>query len=97
MLSKTRFGVPPLVVDVLEAPLKGLVLAEAEFSDDEEALAFVSPARCVAEVTDDVRFSGGILVSASLRELSAWLPGYGIRLSPGADSEPGHDHSAPMY
>ncbi|WP_314224590.1 hypothetical protein [Streptomyces zaehneri] len=25
------------------------------------------PARCVAEVTDDVRFTGGILVSASRR------------------------------
>ncbi|MFF1439256.1 hypothetical protein [Streptomyces sp. NPDC058295] len=97
VLSKTRFSVPPLGVDVFEGPLAGLVLAEAEFSDDQEALAFVPPAQCVAEVTDDVRFTGGILVSASRRELSAWLAEYGIRLSPGADSEPGHDHSAPMY
>ncbi|MEU9271001.1 hypothetical protein AB0E04_36965 [Streptomyces sp. NPDC048251] len=98
MLPKTRFGVPPIGVDVFEGSLEGLVLSEeAEFSDDEKAPAFVPPAWCVAEVTDDVRFSGGILVSASRRELSAWLAEYGIRLSPGADSEPGHDHSAPMY
>ncbi|TQJ56329.1 hypothetical protein FBY34_4151 [Streptomyces sp. SLBN-115] len=63
----------------------------------EEVLALVPPAWCVAEVTDDVRSSGGILVSASRRELSAWSVEYGIRFSPGAVSEPGHDHSAPMY
>ncbi|WP_405963073.1 hypothetical protein OG713_10935 [Streptomyces sp. NBC_00723] len=102
--SKTRFGVPPLGVDVFEGSPEGPVLAESEYSDGGEAPALVLPAwcvvrdaRCVAEVTDGVRFSGGILVSASRRELSAWPAEYGIRLSPGADSEPGHDHSAPMY
>ncbi|MFI1922348.1 MULTISPECIES: hypothetical protein [unclassified Streptomyces] len=88
---------PPLGVDVFEGSLNALVLAEAEFPDGGEALAFVPPAWCVAEVTDDVRCSGGILGSASRREPSARPADYGIRLSAGADSEPGHDHSAPMY
>ncbi|SHH84638.1 CYTH domain-containing protein [Streptomyces sp. 3214.6] len=80
VLSKTRSSVPPLGVDVFEGRLEGLVLAEAEFDDDAEALAFVPPAECLAEVTDDVRFTGGRLVRASRRELSEWLAEYGLRL-----------------
>jgi hypothetical protein len=79
-LSKTRSSVPPLGVDVFEGRLEGLVLAEAEFDDDAGALAFVPPAECLAEVTDDVRFTGGRLVRASRRELSEWLTEYGLRL-----------------
>ncbi|GAA1110769.1 hypothetical protein JBF12_01125 [Streptomyces javensis] len=79
VLSKTRFSVPPLGVDVFDGPLEGLVLGEAEFTSDEEALAFVPPPECVAEVTDDVRFTGGRLVGVSRRELLAWLAEYGIR------------------
>jgi hypothetical protein len=62
LLSKTRFSVPPLGVDVFGGHLQGLVLAEAEFTTDEEAQRFVPPADCVAEVTDDIRFTGGRLV-----------------------------------
>jgi CYTH domain-containing protein len=80
VLSKTRSSVPPLGVDVFDGPLEGLVLAEAEFDGDEEALAFVPPAECVAEVTDDVRFTGGRLVRASRRELSAGPAEFGLRL-----------------
>jgi CYTH domain-containing protein len=80
VLTKTRFSVPPLGVDVFEPPLHGLVLAEAEFTSDEAARAFVPPQECVAEVTDDVRFTGGKLVGASRRDLLARLTEYGIRL-----------------
>jgi CYTH domain-containing protein len=79
VLSKTRFSVPPLGVDVFDGPLEGLVVAEAEFTGDEEPLAFVPPTECVAEVTDDARFTGGRLVGASRQELLAWLAEYGIR------------------
>ncbi|MFF1449672.1 hypothetical protein ACFVYF_16210 [Streptomyces sp. NPDC058274] len=79
VLSKSRFSVPPLGVDVFDGPLQGLVLAEAEFTSDEEALAFVPPAECVAEVTDDARFTGGRLVGASREDLVAWLAEYGIQ------------------
>lgn len=79
VLVKTRFSVPPLGVDVFGPPLHGLVMAEAEFTDDAEAEAFAPPRECVAEVTDDARFTGGSLVRASRSEVLAWLAAYGIR------------------
>ncbi len=79
-LSKARHSVPPLGVDVFEGDLQGLVLAEAEFGTDEEARSFTPPAGCVAEVTDDRRFTGGRLVRASRRDLLGWLAEYGLRL-----------------
>jgi CYTH domain-containing protein len=79
VLSKARLSVPPLGVDVFDAHLRGLVLAEAEFTTDEEARSFVPPAECVAEVTDDERFTGGRLVRTSRHELFGWLAEYGLR------------------
>jgi len=78
-LVKTRLSVPPLGVDVFEGRLHGLVLAEAEFTRDEECEAFVPPPWCLHEVTTDDRFTGGRLVHASRRELLAWLDRYGIK------------------
>ncbi|MET7311139.1 hypothetical protein ACWD7C_22415 [Streptomyces sp. NPDC005134] len=79
VLVKTRLSVPPLGIDVFEPPLHGLVLAEAEFAGDEEARAFVPSPECLAEVTDDPRFTGGRLVRASRSEVLDWLAEYGIR------------------
>lgn len=78
LLSKARFRVPPLSVDVFDGRLQGLVLAEAEFTTDEEAQSFVPSAECVAEVTDDARFTGGRLVQASRQELLGWLAEHGL-------------------
>ncbi|MDI2127551.1 hypothetical protein [Yinghuangia seranimata] len=79
VLRKSRLSVPPLGVDVFEGPLRGLVVAEAEFATDEEAEAFPAPAASVAEVTDDPRLAGGRLVTASRTELLGWLAEYGLR------------------
>ncbi|WP_327358246.1 hypothetical protein [Streptomyces sp. NBC_01304] len=78
VLSKTRLSVPPLGVDVFGTPLDGLVLAEAEFADDESARLFVPPPLCRAEVTDDARFTGGRLAVADRACLLNWLAEYGI-------------------
>ncbi|MGW7409422.1 hypothetical protein ACWGI9_37995 [Streptomyces sp. NPDC054833] len=78
VLSKTRLSVPPLGIDVFDGELRGLVLAEAEFGSDEDALSFVPPAACRVEVTDDDRFTGGRLVRTSRRELLGWLAEYGL-------------------
>jgi CYTH domain-containing protein len=78
VLTKARLSVPPLGVDVFDAHLQGLVLAEAEFTTDEEAESFVPTAECVAEVTDDARFTGGRLVQTSRQELLGWLAEYGL-------------------
>ncbi|GAA4954294.1 hypothetical protein [Actinoplanes utahensis] len=79
VLSKIRFSVPPLGVDVFDGRLQGLVLAEAEFTTDEEAQLFVPPADCVAEVTDDIRFTGGRLVETTRRQLLQSLAEYGLQ------------------
>jgi CYTH domain-containing protein len=84
VLSKTRFSVPPLGIDVFDGDLRGLVLAEAEFGNDEEARAFAPPPECVAEVTEDVRFTGGRLVAASRQNLLRWLAEYGLTKGPHA-------------
>jgi CYTH domain-containing protein len=77
-LSKTRLSVPPLSVDVFDPPLHGLVMADAEFSTDDEAQSFRPPPMAVAEVTEDPRFTGGRLVRARRNDLLAWLAEYGI-------------------
>jgi CYTH domain-containing protein len=78
VLSKTRCSVPPLGVDVFGGPLRGLVVGEAEFTTDEQARSFVPPSECVAEVTDDARFTGGRLVGTARDELLRWLAEYGL-------------------
>lgn len=83
VLTKTRLSIPPLGVDVFDAPLHGLVLAEAEFATDQDMHAFEPPSGIVAEVTDDPRFTGGRLVRAQRADLVSWLAEYGIKLNPG--------------
>jgi CYTH domain-containing protein len=78
VLSKTRLSVPPLSVDVFDPPLHGLVMADVEFSTDQEAQSFLPPATAVAEVTDDPRFTGGSLVRVRRHDLLAWLAEYGV-------------------
>ncbi|ETK37158.1 hypothetical protein [Microbispora sp. ATCC PTA-5024] len=77
-LSKIRFSVPPLSIDVFDPPLHGLVLGEAEFTTDEEASSFLPPHAITAEVTDDARFTGGRLVRTRRHELLEWLAEYAI-------------------
>jgi CYTH domain-containing protein len=84
VLSKTRFSVPPLGIDVFDPPLHGLLLAEAEFATDEAAHTFHPPASCIAEVTDDARFTGGSFVRADRSDLLRWLAEYGIDPDPAA-------------
>jgi len=80
VLSKTRLSVPPLSIDIFDPPLHGLVMADVEFSADNEAQSFPPPPVAVAEVTDDTRFTGGSLVGARRHDLLAWLAEYGIEL-----------------
>jgi len=89
VLTKTRYSVPPLGIDVFAPPLQGLVLAEAEFDGDNALLAFRPPSYVIAEVTDDARFTGGRLVNTTREELTSWLADYGINA--GAEQAPGED------
>ncbi len=60
-LTKHRLSFPPMGVDVFDGPLRGLVIAEAEFSDDDEMLQFVAPSWCEVEITEHFGFTGGNL------------------------------------
>ena len=67
ILRKTRHHLAPVdgvvvSVDRFEGPLRGLVLAEAEFETAEALAAFPTPDFAVREVTDDPRYRGGTLV-----------------------------------
>ncbi len=42
-LRKTRLSIPPLGADLFEDALAGLVLGEAEFTDDDTMAAFAAP------------------------------------------------------
>src|SRR5205814_1283402 len=78
VLRKVRLSIPPLGVDVFEGELEGLCIGEAEFESPEEADAFARPAESLAEVTRDIRFAGGRLVSTSRTELRSVLAEFGI-------------------
>jgi hypothetical protein len=77
-LRKVRASFPPLGVDTFEGPLRGLVLAEAEFGDDAEEASFSPPTDAVAEVTADLRFTGGNLVRLSANETADLLAEFRI-------------------
>lgn len=78
VLHKTRVSVPPLGVDVFEGALGGLVLGEAEFDNDAALAAFVPPPTVVAEVTHDLRLTGGRLAVAMTSDVEAVLAEYGV-------------------
>jgi len=82
VIVKTRLTIPPLVIDIFEPPLHGLVLGETEFVSDDAARSFQRPPMAAAEVTDDSRFTGGVLVNASRSDLRSWLADYGLTLTP---------------
>ena len=80
-LTKVRHSIPPFGIDLFQGSLNGLVLAEAEFNSADESADLVLPSCVSAEVSDDRRFTGGSLVTASREDLVKWLAEYGIRLS----------------
>lgn len=77
-LNKTRYRIPPFGIDVFAPPLRGLVLAEAEFATADAMLAFQPPSFVIAEVTEDQRFTGGSLATTLREHLMCWLADYGI-------------------
>jgi CYTH domain-containing protein len=77
-LHKTRYSIPPFSIDVFDPPLHGLTMAEAEFASDEALRAFVPPSFAIAEVTADIRFTGGCLATTTRDDLLRALASVGI-------------------
>ncbi|WP_067480100.1 hypothetical protein [Nocardia amamiensis] len=82
MLTKTRYSIPPFGIDVFASRLAGLILAEIEFTNDDDILTFTPPTYAIAEVTDNPRFTGGHLATTSRDELAALLADFGIDVDP---------------
>lgn len=71
VLRKTRHYLGAIAgadvsVDVFEGALDGLVMAEAEFADAGAMAAWPMPDFAFREVTDDIRYTGGRLVTDGL-------------------------------
>jgi CYTH domain-containing protein len=62
-------------VDVFLGVLRGLVLAETDFEEDEEMDAFPLPSFAVADVTREELFTGGRLVYLSAEEVRTQMKG----------------------
>ena len=56
-------------IDVFQAKLKGLVLVDFEFPTKEEKDLFEMPDFCLADVTQEEFFAGGILCSKSYDDI----------------------------
>lgn len=71
-LSKRRYRVPvdglTVEVDVFEAELEGLVLAEVEFDSEDDAGRFEAPSWLGEEVTGDQRYANQSLARSGLPE-----------------------------
>jgi CYTH domain-containing protein len=89
ILAKTRYSVPPFGIDVFEGALEGLILAEAEFESAAEAGALAVPTFVLREVSNDIRFTGGLLARTSREELGSLLLKHGVTLAPSSDSRVG--------
>lgn len=72
-LRKTRYSLGKIdgadvFVDVFEGPLSGLIMAEAEFESMGAMDNFPMPDFAYEEVTDDIRYTGGRLVTDGMPE-----------------------------
>ena len=65
-LRKRRHHLGGYSIDVFEGDLAGLILAETEFSSEDEMHAHELPAFAVRDVSDDVRYTGGWLAANGL-------------------------------
>lgn len=69
--------------DIFIGELKGLVLIDFKFSREEELYSFKMPSFCLADVTEDEFFSGGVLCGKSYKDIEKKLAAHNYkRLSP---------------
>jgi hypothetical protein len=79
-IVKTRWRWTPgprtLAVDEFHGRLAGLIMAEIELDPDESRIK--DPPLAVADVTDDDRFSGGVLAGTDPAQMAGLLAGLGV-------------------
>lgn len=76
-IVKDRYNVVidgfPAEVDVFQESLKGLVLIDFEFTNEEARARFKAPAICLADVTQEEWIAGGLLAGKSYEDIAAKL------------------------
>lgn len=72
-LMKTRYYLPyqdiTAEVDVFGGPLEGLIIIEFEFASHEQKGQFKQPSFCLADVTQEAAFAGGVLPGKSYEDI----------------------------
>jgi adenylate cyclase len=66
-------------IDVFKGALEGLVLADFEFSSQEERDTFKMPDFCLVEVTHEEFIAGGMLCGKSYEEIASKLAEFGYQ------------------
>jgi len=82
-IAKIRYSYPyngrELEVDVFQEDLKGLVLVDAEFDNEEEKRTFAMPDFCFVDVTQEEFIAGGMLCGKSYADIQEQLATFGYR------------------
>jgi putative acetyltransferase len=86
VLAKRRYNIARFGIDVFDGDLAGLILADIEFDTDDARQSFQAPPWAIADVTHDVRFTGGRLVETTSTQLLDLLTTFGIAFRPMAPS-----------
>ena len=66
-------------IDVFLDDLAGLVLADAEFSNQDEFQAFIMPEFCLVDVTNEKSIRGGELCGRAYSDIESVLAAYGYK------------------
>jgi len=64
-------------IDVFQGPLKGLVVVEVEFDDEEEKNSFDMPEFCLVDVTPEDFVAGGMICGKSYEDIEEELKRHG--------------------
>jgi len=78
-LVKTRYFMGNAQIDVFHGRLEGLVTADFEFKSRQEMEAFRHPVFCLADVTQEKAFAGGMLCGKSYRGIEPVLQRFGYK------------------
>ncbi len=82
-VAKTRYCVPyqnlTAEVDVFGDGLKGLVLIEFEFDNQEALDTFEMPEFCLADVTQEAFIAGGVLAGKKYEDIAGDLERFGYK------------------
>ena len=76
-IEKTRYLIPcppyTIELDIFHGALEGLIYAEVEFPNEDEALSFTPPEWFKTEVTEDGSFTNAALSRLSPEDISAFM------------------------